>query len=67
MTEYPVVNALIFAFVGVAAFAIAFSVVSRILPFDIKQEIVRERNIAAAIVTGALTLGLAWIIAATMH
>ena len=67
MTEYPLLNALIFAALGLTVFAVAFSIVSKLLPFDLKKDIAEDRNTAAAIVIAALILGLAWIIATTMH
>jgi putative membrane protein len=67
MTEFPVVNALIFAGLGLLLFLVAFSVAVRVLPFDLKKEIVQERNTAAAILAAAVVLGMAWIVAATMH
>jgi len=67
MTEFPVLNALLFAGLGVLAFAIAFTILAKLAPFDLWKEIVHEHNIAAAILSGAVALGLCWIIAATMH
>jgi putative membrane protein len=67
MTDYPLVNALIFASLGVAVFAVAFSIVSKLLPFDLKKDIAQERNVAAAIVIAGVALGIAWIVATTMH
>jgi putative membrane protein len=67
MTEYPLLNAAIFAALGVTLFAIGFSIVSKLLPFDLKKDIAEGRNTAAAIVIAAITLGMAWIIATTMH
>ena len=67
MTDYPVVNAIIFAAIGVSVFAIASGIIAKLAPFDVWKEVVRERNVAAAIVAGAVALGLCWIIAATMH
>lgn len=67
MTEYPILNALIFSGLGVLVFVAAFSIVSKLAPFDLWKEIVQERNVAAAILAGAVALGLCWIIAATMH
>ena len=67
MTEFPVVNALIFAGLGVLVFGAAFAVAVKLAPFDLWKEIVVERNVAAAILAGAVALGLCWIIAATMH
>ena len=42
MTEYPLLNALIFAALGVTVFAVAFSIVSKLLPFDLKKDISRR-------------------------
>jgi uncharacterized membrane protein YjfL (UPF0719 family) len=67
MTEFPILNALIFAGLGVLVFVAAFSIVSKLAPFDLWKELVQERNVAAAILAGAVALGLCWIIAATMH
>jgi putative membrane protein len=67
MTDVPILNALIFAALGILVFGVAFSIVSRLFPFDLWKQIVEEKNVAAAIVAGAVALGLCWIIAATMH
>jgi len=67
MTDFPLLNALIFGALGIIVFGVAFSIVSRLLPFDLRKQIVEERNVAAAIVAGAVALGICWIIAATMH
>jgi len=61
------VNALIFAGLGILVFLVALALAARVLPFDLRREIVQERNLAAAILAAALVLGLAWIVAATMH
>jgi putative membrane protein len=67
MTEFPVVNALLYTGLGILVFIAAFSVVVKLTPFDLWKEIVHERNVAAAILAGAVALGICWIIAATMH
>jgi putative membrane protein len=67
MTDYPIFNAIIFAGLGVTVFVFACAILVKLAPFDVWKEIVRERNVAAAIVTAAVALGLCWIIAATMH
>jgi putative membrane protein len=67
MTDLPVLNALIFACLGIGLFVVAFAALAKVAPFDIWKAIVEERNMAAAILTGAVALGLCWIIAATMH
>jgi len=67
MTDYPLINALIFASLGVVVFAVAASILRKLLPFDLWKEIVHEHNVAAAVFAGAVALGICWIIAATMH
>jgi putative membrane protein len=67
MTDTPVLNAVIFACLGIGLFAGAFGALAKVAPFDVWKEIIENRNVAAAIVCGAVALGLAWIIAATMH
>jgi len=67
MTGYPILNALIFAALGVLVWVVAFSLVVKLAPLDLWKEIGQERNVAAAILAGAVALGLGWIIAAVMH
>jgi len=67
MTEYPVINGLIFCGIGIVVFVIAFSLVVKLAPLDLWKQIVEERNTAAAILAGAVALGICWIIAATLH
>ena len=67
MTDLPILNALLFAGLGILVFVAAFALVVRLAPLDLWKEIARERNVAAAILAGAVALGICWIIAATMH
>jgi len=67
MTDFPPLNALIFASLGVLAFFAAFAIAIKLAPFDVWKQVVEERNTAAAIAAGAVALGLCWIIAAAMH
>ena len=66
-TEYPVVNAVGFAALGILIFAVAFAVLVKLARFDLRKEIVEERNVAAAILAGAVALGICLIIAAAVH
>jgi len=67
MTESGVLNAVLYTALGVAAFLIAFAIAIKLAPFQLWKEIVQERNVAVAILAAAVALGLAWIVAATMH
>jgi len=67
MTEFPLINAAVFAGLGIVIFIVAFAIVIRLTPVNLWKQVVEERNVAAAILAGAVALGLCWIIAATMH
>jgi uncharacterized membrane protein YjfL (UPF0719 family) len=67
VTDFAPLNALIFAAVGVTVFFAACAIAAKLAPFNIWKQVLQERNIAAAIVVGAVALGIGWIIAATMH
>jgi len=67
MTDFALINALIFAGLGIVVFVVAFALVIKLAPLDLWKEIAQERNVAAAILGGAVALGLCWIIASAMH
>jgi uncharacterized membrane protein YjfL (UPF0719 family) len=67
MTDFAPLNALIFAAMGVLAFFAAFGIACKLAPFNVWKQVAEERNTAAAILAGAVALGLCWIIAAAMH
>jgi len=62
-----VVNALIFAFLGIFIFVIAFLILDKMTPYDLWKEVCEQRNMALAILLGAMSLGLCIIIAAAVH
>ena len=62
-----VVNALVFAILGILIFVVAFFVLDKLTPYHLWKEIVHEHNIALAILVGALSMGLCLIIAAAVH
>jgi len=70
MTDFHpayVVNALIFAFLGIFIFVIAFLILDKITPYDLWKEVCEHKNVALAILLGAMSLGLCIIIAAAVH
>lgn len=58
---------LIAVVVGLAFFAAAFWVITRVAPFSIRKEIEEDQNTALGVIIGAVILGLAIIIAAAIH
>ena len=67
MTELPLVNAALFAGLGIVIFLAVFALLARLAPFNLWKEVAEHRNVAAAILAGAVALGICWIIAAAMH
>ena len=67
ITDYPLLNAIIFAGLGIVIFALAFWTIDRFTPFHLWTEIVKEKNVALAILLGAMSIGMCIIIAAAVH
>ncbi|HYH66183.1 MAG TPA: DUF350 domain-containing protein [Urbifossiella sp.] len=53
--------------VGLAFFAAAFFVISKVVPFSLRKEIEEDQNTAVGVIVGAVILGIAVIIAAAIH
>ena len=59
--------AIVFALIGIVVFVGAFVVIDKLTPYDLWKEIVEEKNIALAVLVGAMSIGLCIIIAAAVH
>ena len=62
-----VVNAIIYAAIGIVIFAGASLVIDKVTPYNLWKEIVQEHNTALALLLGAMSLGICIIIAAAVH
>lgn len=62
-----VVNAVVYAFLGIVVFWLSFVVIDRLTPYRLWKEIIDDHNVALAIVVGAMSLGICVIIAAAIH
>ncbi len=60
-------NALIYAVLGIVIFVISFAVLDKMTPYALWKEIVEEKNVALAILVGAMSLGMCIIIASAVH
>jgi len=70
MTDFhpgALLNALIYAVLGIEIFLFAFFIVDKMTPYHLWKEIVEDKNIALAILIGAISLGMCLIIAAAVH
>jgi uncharacterized membrane protein YjfL (UPF0719 family) len=62
-----VVNAIVFAAIGIAVFAGAFLVIDKVTPYNLWKEVVQEHNTALAILLGTMSIGICIIIASAVH
>ncbi len=60
-------NALIFAVLGVVILVVSFMIWDKITPYDLWKEIIEKHNTALAIFAGFMALGIAIIVAAAVH
>jgi putative membrane protein len=60
-------NALIYAVLGILIFVGTFALVDKMTPYALWKEIVEDHNVALAVLIGAMSLGLCIIIAAAIH
>jgi putative membrane protein len=58
---------LIYTLFGLVVFGVAFWIITKLVPFSMRKEFEEDQNTALGIVIGAVILGLAIIIASTIH
>lgn len=70
MNLIPIANilsALVFTFIGLLVFVVAFLIMDKITPYHLWKEIVQEHNLALAVLLGAMSIGICIIIASAIH
>ena len=60
-------GSILYALIGVGVFWICFVIVDKLTPYDLWDEIVDKKNVALAIVVGAMCLAIGMIVAAAVH
>jgi uncharacterized membrane protein YjfL (UPF0719 family) len=61
------VNAIVYALLGIVIFVLAFFIIDKLTPYHLWNEIVHEKNVALAVLIGAMSIGMCIIIAAAVH
>ena len=64
---HDVLNAAVFAGVGLLVFGAAFWIMTRVAPFSVKKEIEEDQNTALAVLMGSIFISLAIIIQAAIR
>ena len=68
VTTLPaLLSTLLYAGVGIIVFVIGFFILDMLTPGKLWEEINQKQNLAVAIFAGAVALGLAIIVAASIH
>ncbi len=57
----------LFALLGVAVFWLCFVIIDKLTPYDLWGEIVEKKNVALAIVVGAMCIAIGLIVSAAVH
>ena len=60
-------GSILYAAIGVAVFWISFMMVDKLTPYRLWDEIVEKKNVALAIVVGAVAISIGQIVAAAIH
>jgi putative membrane protein len=63
----PVLAALLYSALGIIVFGVTFAVIDSITPYHLWKELVEEKNVALAIVVGAIAISIAIIVSAAIH
>ncbi len=61
------INAIVYAVLGILIFVIAFAIIDKMTPYHLWKEIVEDKNVALAVLVGAMSIGMCIIIAAAVH
>jgi putative membrane protein len=61
------VNAIVYSLLGIVIFVLAFVIIDKMTPFHLWKEIVEDKNVALAVLLGAMSIGMCIIIAAAVH
>ncbi len=61
------VGSMVYALMGVGVFWLCFVVIDRLTPYNLWAEIVEKKNVALAIVVGAMCIAIGLIVAAAVH
>lgn len=60
-------NSVLYSIIGLAVFCLGFVIIDKLTPYDMWEQLVKEKNVALAIVIGSVSFGLCLIIAAAVH
>ncbi len=60
-------GSMLFALMGVFIFWLCFLIIDKLTPYKLWEEIVEKKNVALAIVVGAMCIAIGLIVSASVH
>jgi putative membrane protein len=66
-TLQNMLSSVAYSAIGIFIFVLAYKLMERILPFNLDKELAEDQNTAVGVLIGSIMLGLAIIIAASIH
>jgi putative membrane protein len=57
-----IISTAVFSLLGIAVFALAFVLMTKVAPFSVKKEIEEDHNIALAVIMAGVLIGISLII-----
>jgi putative membrane protein len=60
-------SSIVYALAGVVIFWLCFTVIDKLTPYKLWEELVEKQNVALALVVAAMSLGICVIVAAAIH
>jgi putative membrane protein len=60
-------SSVLYALVGVGIFWLCFVIIDKVTPYDLWAEIIEKKNVALAIVVGAMCIAIGLIVSAAVH
>jgi putative membrane protein len=61
------INSVVYSVLGLLIFCLGFVIIDKLTPYNLWEQLVKEKNLALAIVVGAVSIGICLIIAAAVH
>lgn len=60
-------GSMLYALLGVVVFWLCFIIIDKLTPYDLWAEIIEKKNMALAIVVGAMCIAIGLIVSAAVH
>jgi putative membrane protein len=60
-------GSILYAFIGVLVLWFSFLLIDKLTPYDLWAEIIEKKNVALAIVVGAMCIAIGLIVSAAIH